>query len=166
MSHPRSANVDRNASVAMMSKVGARWDRWICIFSSAWSNGISSASSLMPGYSPIFFTQNSSMGKRWLMYRTVGSAAPAIGAAPRQTGTILVAARKMRSSTLRRPPNRHARRVIVDPSPPAAQMSRRAARYHCDPLRRCQPRKCASGRSPTTAAPCTSQSHIVDGDWV
>ena len=64
MSHPRSAKVARKASVAMMSYVGAPCDRWICIFSSAWSKGISSASNLIPGYSPIFLAHSSSIGKR------------------------------------------------------------------------------------------------------
>jgi hypothetical protein len=44
----------------------------------------------------------------------------------------------MRSSTQRRPLNRHVRRVIVDLSPPAARVSGQAARYHCDQPRHCQ----------------------------
>jgi hypothetical protein len=43
----------------------------------------------------------------------------------------------MRSSTQRRPLNRHVRRVIVDLSPPA-RVSGQAARYHCDQPRHCQ----------------------------
>ena len=51
------------------------------------------------------------------------AAAQAIGVAPRQARDMLAAANRNRSSAQNRPPNRHARRVIVDPSPPAARVS-------------------------------------------